>query len=174
EISSLGVLLVGAGSETVTKAIGNGVVLFHRNPGAWNKILADPSMIPKAFEEVLRYWPPSQYVGRFTTEETTYSGQTIPANVPVLLLDGSACRDERAFPDADRFDVNRDQPVSVYFGHGTHACLGAALARLESRIAFEEIARRWPRYAVDEANCRRVTASNVSGYSHVPVMVERS
>ncbi|OBY29461.1 cytochrome P450 [Mycolicibacter kumamotonensis] len=174
EIASLGVLLVGAGSETVTKAIGNGVVLFHRNPDEWSKVLADPSVIPKAVDEIIRYWAPSQYVGRFTTEETTYSGQTIPANVPVLLIAGSACRDERAFPDADRFDVTRDLPVSVHFGHGIHACLGAALARLESRIAFEEIARRWPTYVVDEANCRRVLASNVSGYSHVPVMVERS
>lgn len=173
EISSFGVLLGGGGSETVTKAIGNGVVLFHRNPGEWNKVLADPGVIPTAVDEIIRYWAPAQYVGRFTTEETTYSGQRIPAHKPVLLLTGSACRDERAFADADRFDVTRVQPVSVYFGHGIHACLGAALARLESRIAFEEIARRWPRYVVDEANCRRVTAANVSGYSHVPVAVDR-
>jgi cytochrome P450 len=172
EISSFGVLLGGAGSETVTKAIGNGVVLFHRNPAEWSKILADPGLIPKAVEEIIRYWAPSQYVGRYTSQETTYAGQPIPAGRPVLLLTGSACRDERAFPDPDRFDVDRDQPVSVYFGHGIHACLGAALARMESRIAFEEIARRWPRYVVDEEGCRRVTAANVSGYSHVPVAIE--
>ena len=174
EISSFGVLLGGAGSETVTKAIGNGAVLFHRNPDEWVKIVANPEILPKAVDEIIRYWAPSQYVGRFTAEEVTYSGQTIPADAPVLILTGSACRDERAFPDADRFDVTRTQPVSVHFGHGIHACLGAALARLESRIAFEEIARRWPRYVVDEANCRRVTAANVSGYSHVPVTIESS
>jgi cytochrome P450 len=173
EISSFGVLLGGAGSETVTKAIGNGVVLFHRNPAEWSRIRADPGLIPKAVEEIIRYWAPSQYVGRYTSEETTYAGQVIPAEQPVLLLTGSACRDERAFPDADRFDAARDQPVSVHFGHGIHACLGAALARIESRIAFQEIARRWPSYVVDEAGCRRVTAANVSGYSHVPVVVER-
>jgi cytochrome P450 len=172
EISSFGVLLGGAGSETVTKAVGNGVVLFHRNPAEWSRILADPELIPKAVEEIIRYWAPSQYVGRYASQETTYAGQPIPVGMPVLLLTGSACRDERAFPDPDRFDVTRDQPVSVYFGHGIHACLGAALARMESRIAFEEIARRWPRYVVDEAGCRRVTAANVSGYSHVPVAVE--
>jgi cytochrome P450 len=173
EISSFGVLLGGAGSETVTKAIGNGVVLFYRNPAEWSKIRADHGLIPKAVEEIIRYWAPSQYVGRYTSEETTYAGQVIPAGQPVLLLTGSATRDERAFPDPDRFDAARDQPVSVHFGHGIHACLGAALARIESRIAFQEIARRWPRYVVDEAGCRRVTAANVSGYSHVPVVVER-
>jgi cytochrome P450 len=173
EISSFGVLLGGAGSETVTKAIGNGAVLFHRNPGEWGKVIDDPEVISKAVDEVIRYWAPSQYVGRFTTEVTTYAGQTIPADAPVLILTGAACRDDRAFEDADRFDVTRPQPVTIHFGHGIHACLGAALARLESRIAFEEIALRWPRYDVDEANCRRVTAANVSGYSNVPVSVAR-
>ncbi|GGL15002.1 cytochrome P450 [Nocardia jinanensis] len=171
EISSFGVLLGGAGSETVTKAIGNGAVLFHRNPGEWQKIIDDPEVIPGAAEEIIRYWAPSQYVGRYTTQETEYAGAVIPAGVPVLLLTGSACRDERVFPEADRFDVTREQPVPLQFGHGIHACLGAALARLETRIAFEEIARRWPHYTVDEAGCQRVTAANVSGYSHVPVVV---
>ncbi|MCX2931768.1 cytochrome P450 [Mycobacterium sp. CVI_P3] len=174
EISSFGVLLGGAGAETVAKAIGNGVVLFYRNPGEWVKIVENPEIIPKAVDEVIRYWAPSQYVGRLATEETTYSGHTIPAQAPVLLLTGAACRDERAFDDPDRFNVTRTQPVSVHFGHGIHACLGAALARLETRIAFEEISRRWPRYEVDETNCRRVTAANVSGYSNVPVSVESS
>ena len=113
-------------------------MLFHRNPDEWAKVLADPAILPQAVDEIIRYWAPSQYVGRFTTEEVTYSGQTIPANAPALILTGSACRDERAFPDADRFDISRAQPVSVHFGHGIHACLGAALARLESRIAFED------------------------------------
>lgn len=172
EIAAFGVLLGGAGSETVTKAIGNGVVLFHRHPAEWEKVLADPGLITKGIEEIIRYWAPSQYVGRYTSKETTYAGGTLPAGAAVLLLTGSACRDERAFPDADRFDITRDQPVSIHFGHGIHACLGAALARMESRIAFEEIARRWPRHGVDEAGCRRVTAANVSGYSHVPVVIE--
>lgn len=171
EISSFGVLLGGAGSETVTKAIGNGAVLFYRNPGQWTKVIEDPEVAPKAVDEIIRYWAPSQYVGRFTTEDTTYSGHTIPAGAPVLILTGAACRDERAFADPDRFNVGRTQPVSVHFGHGIHACLGAALARLETRIAFEEIARRWPRFVVDEANCRRVTAANVSGYSDVPIAI---
>ncbi|WP_109527480.1 cytochrome P450 [Nocardia aurea] len=171
EISSFGVLLGGAGSETVTKAIGNGAVLFHRNPAEWQKVIDDPYVIPQAVEEVIRYWAPAQYVGRYTTREAEYAGEVIPAGVPVLLLTGSACRDERVFPNADQFDVTRQHPVSVQFGHGIHACLGAALARLESRIAFEEIARRWPNHTVDEAGCKRVTAANVSGYSHVPVNV---
>ena len=89
----------------------------------------------------------------------------------MLLLTGAANRDERAYPDPDRFDVERPLKLNVGFGHGIHTCLGAALARLESRIAFGEIADRWPEYAVDESRCKRVNMSNVAGYSNVPVRI---
>ncbi len=171
EVAGFGGLLAAAGSETVTKLIGNGVVLFSRNRGEWAKVCADPSFLVPAVEEILRYWAPSQYQGRWSTADTTWHGVTIPAEQPVLLLTGAANRDERAYPDPDRFDVSRPLKLNVGFGHGIHTCLGAALARLESRIAFEEIATRWPDYEVDEAGCRRVHMSNVAGYSNVPVRV---
>ena len=94
---------------------------------------------------------------------------TVPAGHPVLLVTGSATRDERAFDDPDRFDIGRTPGLALGFGFGIHTCLGAALARMESRLAIAALARRWPRLEVDEAGCRRVQMSNVAGYARVPV-----
>jgi cytochrome P450 len=171
EVAGFGTLIAGAGSETVTKLVGGGVVLFDRNPGEWAKVLADPSTLGGAVEEILRYWAPSQYQGRRSTQDSEWHGATIPADEPVLLLTGAANRDERAYEDPDRFDIGRPMQLSVGFGHGIHSCLGAALARLESRIAFEEIATRWPEHSVVEEGLRRVQMSNVAGYSNVPVTI---
>jgi cytochrome P450 len=163
--------LAAAGSETVTKLVGNAVVLFARNPDEWRKVLDDPSRIPNALEEVLRYLPPSQYQGRFSIRDSELHDVKIPAGVPVLLLTGAATRDEREFEEPDRFDVDRTPGMALGFGHGIHTCLGAALARLESRIAIEEWRRRWPEFEVDEIGLRRVHMANVAGYSNVPVTV---
>ena len=169
EIAGFAGLLAAAGSETVTKLVGNGVVLFHRFPDQWQKLLDDPDQGPGAVEEVLRYWAPSQYQGRFSVEDSTWHGRTIPAGMPVLLITGAANRDERAYEEPDVFDIERPATLPLGLGHGIHACLGAALARLESRIAFDEIGARWPRYEVDESGLRRVHMSNVAGFSNVPV-----
>lgn len=172
EVAGFATLIAGAGSETVTKLVGGGVVLFDRNPGEWAKVLADPSgALPGAIEEMLRYWAPSQYQGRRSTTASEWHGVTIPADEPVLLLTGAANRDERAYEDPDCFDIGRPPSLSVGFGHGIHSCLGAALARLESRVAFEEIVKRWPAYSVQEDGLRRVHMSNVAGYSNVPVTI---
>jgi cytochrome P450 len=171
EIVEFATLLASAGSETVTKLLGNAAVLFHRNPDEWKKLVADPTRIPNAIEEVLRYWAPSQYQGRYSLVASDWHGTTIPAGEPVFLLTGSANRDEREYDDPDRFDVDREIGLSVGFGHGIHVCIGAALARLEARITLEEWATRWPEYEVDEVGCRKVTMSNVAGYANVPVNV---
>jgi cytochrome P450 len=173
EIAEFATLLASAGSETVTKLIGNAVVLFHRHPGEWQKLVADPSRIPNAVEEIVRYWAPSQYQGRFSLADSEWHGVTIPSNQPVFLLTASANRDDREYENPDVFDVDRNFGLSVAFGHGIHVCLGAALARLESRIAIEEWAKRWPSFTVDEARCRKVTMSNVAGYANVPIAVGR-
>lgn len=174
EITGFATLLGGAGAETVTKLVGNAVVLFAQHPDQWQKILDDPEKIPGAVEEMLRYLPPSQYQGRFSVEERTYEGSgTIPAGFPVLLLTGAATRDPRAYEDPDTFDVERPANVSIGFGHGVHSCLGAALARMESRIALEELTQRYRRLEVDDAGLRRVHMANVAGYSNVPVRAVR-
>jgi cytochrome P450 len=161
-------LIGSAGNETVTKLLANACVLFARHPEQYRTILDDPGAIPDAVEEVLRHTSPSQYQGRMTTRDVTWHGVTVPKGERILLLTGSANRDEREFPDPDRFDVRRRPEQHLALGHGVHFCLGASLARLESRVALEEFSRRFPRYTVDEDGCVRVHMSNVHGYEHVP------
>lgn len=169
EIVSFGTLLGAAGSETVTKLIGSGLVLFDRNPDQWQLVLDDVSAIPAAVEEILRFWPPSQYQGRLSTRDSDWHGVTIPARSPVFLITGAATHDPRHYDEPDRFDIGRRPDVSIGFGHGAHACIGAALARMESVVAFEQIRERWPGFEVDESGLERVQMSNVAGYSKVPV-----
>jgi cytochrome P450 len=169
EIAGFAGLLGGAGAETVTKLVGNAAVLFHRNPGEYQKVVDDPTKTPGAVEEILRYYPPSQYQGRFSVRDSVYSGVTIPAGHPTILITGSATRDERFYDDPDVFNVERTPSLALGLGYGIHSCLGAALARMESRIAIEELAERWPTFEVDEAGCTRVQMSNVAGYGNVPM-----
>ncbi len=169
EIAGFAGLLGGAGAETVTKLVANAVVLFDRNPEVWERVRGDDELLAPAVEEILRIHPPSQYQGRFSFEEREFSGGTIPAGFPVLLLTGAATRDPRMFENPDTFDIDRPPAVSIGFGHGVHSCLGAALARMESRVAIQELGRRWERLEVDHDGLRRVTMSNVAGYASVPV-----
>jgi cytochrome P450 len=171
EIAGFASLLGGAGAETVTKLVGNAVVLFARHPDQWQKVLDDPAKVAPAVEEILRFLPPSQYQGRFSVKDREFEGGTLPAGYPVLLITGAATRDPRAYDRPDDFDIDRPMSVAIALGHGVHSCLGAALARMESRIAIEELARRWPRFRVDEDGLRRVHMSNVAGYANVPVEV---
>jgi cytochrome P450 len=173
EITGFATLLGGAGAETVTKLVGNAAVLFWQHPDQWQKIVDDHEKIPRAVEEILRYWPPSQYQGRYSEQESELEGGTVPAGFPVLLITGAATRDPRAFERPDEFDIERQPGITIGFGHGVHSCLGAALARMESRIAIEELATRWRRLEVDEAGLRRVQMANVAGYSNVPVRAVR-
>jgi cytochrome P450 len=169
EIAGFASLLGGAGAETVTKLVGNAVYLFHKNPDEYRKVREDAEKIPSAVEEILRYYPPSQYQGRYSVRESTWSGVTVPAGFPTILVTGSATRDERFFESPDAFNVDRTPTLQLGLGYGIHSCLGAALARMESRIAIEELAKRWPSYEVDEGGLARVQMSNVAGYSNVPV-----
>ncbi len=162
-------LLAGAGSETVTKLLANGVVLFSRHPEQRAKVVEDPARIPDAVEEILRIMPPSQLQGRWTTRDVELHGTTIPAESKVALLTGAATRDEREFDRPDEFDMDRPAHLALGFGYGIHACLGAALARLEARVSLEELHRRIPDYEVDESGLERVHMSNVHGFSGVPM-----
>jgi cytochrome P450 len=171
DVAAFAALIVSAGSETVTKLVGSGVVLFDQHPDQWELIRADTAAIPPAVEEVLRMHPPSQYQGRYAIEAVTMDGGTIPADSPVLLLTGAATRDPREYDRPDEFDITRGGRTTLAFGYGVHGCLGAWLARLESRLAFEGIRKRWPRLLVDHDGLERVNMSNVAGYSRVPVSV---
>lgn len=171
EITGFASMLGGAGAETVTKLIGNAAVVFAENPEQWNTLRADRSKIPAAVEELLRYEGPSQYNVRYSLREVALHGKTIPAGSAVMLINGSANRDERMFKDPDRFDIERERPVgyNLGFGYGIHSCLGAALARMECRIALDVLLDLLPSYDIDRAGLRRVNMINVCGWSNVPV-----
>ena len=171
DIGTFSVLLASAGSETVTKLMGNGVMAFHDNPDQWQQVLADPGLIPGAIEEMLRLNPPSQYQGRFTTRDVELEGGSIPAGSPTLLVTGAATRDPRAYQKPDVFDIKRGGATTLAFGYGAHSCLGSWLARLETRVALQQLREHWPRFDVDTDGLQRVTMSNVAGYSHIPVHV---
>jgi cytochrome P450 len=173
EIASFATLLGAAGAETVTKLMGNAVYLFAKNPGQWQKLQEDRSKIPAAVEELLRYEAPSQYNVRRSMCDVHLHRTTIPEGSPVFLIGGSANRDERAWTDADTFDIDRDrtEAQNLGLGYGIHSCLGAALARLESTIALEKLLDFMPRFEVDFDNCTRVQMQNVVGWKNVPVKV---
>ena len=173
EIAGFATLLGGAGAETVTKLVGSAVVTFARHPEQWRQLLADRSKVPAAVEELLRYDAPVQYNVRRSNTDVTLHGVTIPAGAPVFLLGASANRDPDAWTAPDVFDINRDraEAQNLGFGYGIHSCLGAALARLESRIALEKLLEVMPRYEVQWDGCRRVSMQNVAGWSHVPVRI---
>ncbi|MGV0791851.1 cytochrome P450 [Mycolicibacterium sp. XJ1819] len=175
EIVAFASMLGGAGAETVVKLIGNAVVTFAANPDQWRTLREDRSKIPSAFEELLRYEAPSQYQLRYSTRDVSLHGATIPAGSIVMLINGSATRDERVFADPDRFDIDRiPSGHNINFGYGIHSCLGAALARMEGRIALEVMLDLMPEYEVDTAGLRRVAMANVAGWANVPVHVTAS
>jgi cytochrome P450 len=136
-------LLMVAGHITTTALIGNAIVLLDRHPDAAAALRADPSRLPAALEEVLRYIPPFNELGRRTTAEVQLGGQTIPANAIVMANLTTANRDPAHFTDPDRFDIGRVPNPHLTFGKGIHFCIGAPLARLEGRVAFEELFARY-------------------------------
>jgi cytochrome P450 len=147
EIFLFVLLLLVAGNETTTNLLGNAVDALLAHPDQLVRVCADPELVPGLVEETLRFDGPIQFLTRRTTCETALHGQTIPAEASVVVLLGSANRDERRFPDPDRFDVTRDARGHVAFGFGAHFCLGASLARLEAKAALEALVPELPRFA---------------------------
>jgi cytochrome P450 len=164
-------LLATAGNETVTKLLATAFHELWKHPDQRRALVEDPSLIPNAVEETLRFDPPSQYQGRVTTRAVRIHGVTIPKGAKVLLINGASGRDERKFPDPDRYDVRRSIDRHLAFGYGTHFCVGAALARLEGRVALDETLKRFPRWDVDEDTLVPVHTSTVRGYASVPLVV---
>ena len=160
-----------AGNETVARLLGWAALTLARNPEERAKLVARPELIANGVEELLRYDAPSPVQGRFSKRDTVYHGTTIPAGSRVALLTGSAGRDERQYPNADAFDVERSGIRHVSFGHGSHFCLGAALARLEARVALEETLARFPTWHVDEEAVTYVHTNTVRGPASVPILL---
>ena len=160
--------LVVAGNDTTTNLIGNGAVLLARHPDQRALLAADPSRIPRAIEEMLRFEPPAQALPRRTIRQVTLHGRVIPVGVRLLLVWAAANRDEREFDAPDRFDVTREIKRHLTFGHGVHYCLGASLARLEARVAFEELLARLPEYALEEEP-RWVTSRWARAHTSIPI-----
>ncbi len=175
EIVGFALQLGGAGAETVTKLLASAVHVFARHPAQWAELSVAPGKIAAAVEELLRYDNPVQYDVRRSMRDVTLHGVTIPAGKPVFLLLSSANRDPRAWTAADGFDIDRDltEAQNLGLGYGIHSCLGAALARMESRIALEKLAAFMPAYEVDQDRCARVHMQNVVGWRNVPVRVHR-
>jgi len=165
DIRSFLMLLGTAGNETVTKLLATAYHELGRHPDQRALLVADPGLARNAVEELLRFDPPSQYQGRVTTRDLEIHGEIVPKHSRVLLINGASGRDERRFADPDRFDVRREIDVHLGLGYGRHLCLGASLARLESRIAIEELLARFPVYEVPDDGIERMHSSNVRGLS---------
>ena len=162
-------LMVIAGNETTTKLLANALYWLAKDPEQRARVDADPSLIEGWIEETLRYDPSSQLIARTTTRDVRLHGHDIPKGARVALLIGSANRDERVFDRPDVYDVERKATDSLAFGQGTHFCLGASLARLEGRVALEEVQRRLPDFEIQHAGLERVHSGNVRGFAKFPI-----
>jgi cytochrome P450 len=168
EVLSYTAMIAGAGNETTTRLIGFMGQLLSDHTDQRRELADDPSLIPGAVEETLRYEPPSPVQARYVAHDAEHYGRVVPEGSFMLLLNASANRDEHQFPDPDRFDIHR-RGSHLSFGQGLHFCLGSALARLEARVAFEEVLKRWPDWEVDYANAERAHTASVRGWARLPV-----
>jgi cytochrome P450 len=165
-------VVAGAGNETTTRLIGWTGKVLAEHPDQRRELVEDPSLIPRAIEELLRYEPPAPHVARYVTRDVDYYGQTVPAGSVMMMLIGAANRDHRRFPpDGDVFDIHRELRQHLTFSVGTHYCLGSALARLEGRIALEEVLKRFPEWDVDLTAAALSPTSTVRGWESMPAVI---
>ncbi|WP_094285593.1 cytochrome P450 [Mycobacterium lehmannii] len=163
-------MIAGAGNETTTRLIGFIAQLLAEHPDQRRELVDDFSLIPRAIEEVLRYQAPSPVQGRYVARDTVAYGKTIAEGSVMLLLNGSANRDERRYPDGESFDIHRGGS-HLSFGQGLHFCLGSSLARMQARVALEEMLRRWPEWEVDYEDAAMAHTSSVRGWGRMPIIV---
>ena len=165
-------MIAGAGNETATRMIGFATQLLAEHPDQRRELVLDPELLPGAVEEVLRYEAPSPVQCRYAARDVELLGQRIPADAIVLLLNGSASRDDERFPEADRFDIHRRDGAHSSFGFGLHYCLGAALARLEGKVALDEMLKRWPDWQVDYGRATHAHTASVRGWANLPIVLD--
>lgn len=165
-------LVASAGNETTTRLLGWAGKVLADHPDQRREIAADHRSIPQTIEELLRYEPPVPHLARYVTRDTEWYGHTVPEGSVMMPLIASACRDHRQFPpDGDTFDIHRQPRQHLAFSVGAHFCLGAALARLEARIALEEILKRFPEWDIDTQNAHLSSASAVRGWESMPALI---
>jgi cytochrome P450 len=170
EVLTYVMLLAGAGNETTTRLIGWTGKLLAEHPDQRRELAADRSLVPQAIEEILRMEAPSPVQARTVNTDVEYYGQTVREGSVMVLLNGSGNRDDRHFPDGDRFDIHRTIDHHLSFGYGLHFCLGAALARLEGRVALDEVLQRWTDWDVDWDNAKQAHTPTVRGWDRLPVL----
>jgi cytochrome P450 len=163
-------VVAGAGNETTTRLIGWTGKVLGDHPDQRRELAADRSLIPNAIEELLRFEPPAPHVARYVTNDVEHHGETVPEGSVMMLLVGSANRDDRHFANGDTFDIHREVGHHLTFGYGIHFCLGAALARLEGRVALDEVLARFPEWDVDQDHARLSPTSTVRGWETLPVV----
>jgi cytochrome P450 len=170
EVMTYTSMIAGAGNETTTRLIGFATQLLADHPDQRRELVADPTLIAGAVEETLRYEAPSPVQARYVAQDTECLGRPLAEGSIMLLLNGSANRDERHYPDADRFDIHR-RGAHLSFGQGLHFCLGSSLARMQARVALEEMLKRWPEWEVDYSNAAKAHTASVRGWATLPIVV---
>lgn len=165
-------VVAGAGNDTTTRLIGWAGKVLAEHPDQRRQLVEDPSLIPRAVEELVRFEPPAPHVARYVTRDAEFYGQTVPQGAVMMMLIGAANRDHRQFPpEGDVFDVNREVRAHLGFSVGAHYCLGSALARLEGRVALEEILKRFPEWEVDLASAVFSSTSTIRGWDSMPASI---
>ncbi len=171
EVLTYVTVVAGAGNETTTRLIGWMGSLLAQHPQQRAALVADPSLIPNAVEETLRFEPPGPHVARYVAKDVELHGTTVPEGSVMLFLLGSGNRDDRRFPDGDTYNIHRAITQHLGFGYAVHYCMGAALARLEGRVALEEILTRFPEWDVDWDQARLGQTSTVRGWETLPITI---
>jgi cytochrome P450 len=165
-------VVAGAGNDTTTRLIGWAGKVLGEHPAQRAQLVEDPALIPRAIEELVRFEPPAPHVARYVTRDVEYYGQTVPQGSVMMMLIGAGNRDHRQFPpDGDEFDINREVRPHLGFSVGAHHCLGSSLARLEGRVALEEVLKRFPEWTVDMPNAVLSSTSTIRGWDSLPAFL---
>jgi cytochrome P450 len=161
-------VMAGAGNETTSRLIGWIGKVLSDHPDQRREIAANPALISQTIEEILRYEPPGPSVARYITQDIEIHGQIVPAGGAMMFMLASANRDAARFPDGDRFDIHRQGSPHITFGRGVHSCLGSALARVEGRVALDELLKRFPDWTVDMSGAAMTPSSTTRGWDTLP------